>query len=145
LAELAALDRRPGAPAAAVDHLLVGEHGHVDRVPVDLALLAVDEAGLVEVEEQRLLVPVIIGLAGGEFAAPVDREAEQLQLPPHRLDVRPRPAPRMDLLLHRRILGRHPERVPAHRMEHVEAVHPFVASEDVAHHIVADVADMDAP
>ena len=35
---------RAGAPAAAVDHLLVGEHGLVDRVPVDLGGLAVDEA-----------------------------------------------------------------------------------------------------
>jgi hypothetical protein len=34
LVELAPLDQRAGAPAAAVDHLLVGEHGHVDRVPV---------------------------------------------------------------------------------------------------------------
>ena len=45
LAELAPLDRRARAPALAVDHLLVGEHGHVDRVPIDLALLAIDQAG----------------------------------------------------------------------------------------------------
>ena len=80
LAELAPLDQRARAPAAAVDHLLVGEHGHVDRVPIDLALLAIDQARLVKVEEQRLLVAVISGLAGGELAAPVEREAEPLQL-----------------------------------------------------------------
>ncbi len=57
LRQLALLDHRAGAPAAAVDHLLVGEHGHVDRVPVDLGALAVDEAGLEEIEEQLLLVP----------------------------------------------------------------------------------------
>ncbi len=34
LGELAALDQRAGAPAAPVDHLLIGEHGVVDRVPV---------------------------------------------------------------------------------------------------------------
>ena len=38
LVELALLDQRARAPAAAVDHLLVGEHGLVDRVPVDRAL-----------------------------------------------------------------------------------------------------------
>ena len=37
LRQLALLDLGAGAPAAAVDHLLVGEHGHVDRVPVHLA------------------------------------------------------------------------------------------------------------
>ena len=35
LGQLAPLDRRARAPALAVDHLLVGEHGLVDRVPVD--------------------------------------------------------------------------------------------------------------
>ena len=35
---------RAGAPAAAVDHLLVGQHRVVDRVPVDPGLLAVDQA-----------------------------------------------------------------------------------------------------
>jgi len=35
LRELAPLDRRAGAPAAAVDHLLVGEHRLVDRIPIE--------------------------------------------------------------------------------------------------------------
>src|SRR3546814_8354566 len=46
-------DQRARSPAAAVDHLLVGEHGPVDRVPVDVAFLAGDEAGGEQVEEQR--------------------------------------------------------------------------------------------
>ena len=46
LRQLALLDQRARAPAAAVDHLLVGEHGLVDRVPVDLRLLALDQARL---------------------------------------------------------------------------------------------------
>ena len=46
LRQLALLDQRAGAPAAAVDDLLVGEHGHVDRVPVHLRLLALDQARL---------------------------------------------------------------------------------------------------
>src|SRR5205085_3219253 len=91
LAELAPLDQSPRTPTAAVDDLLVGEHGHVDRVPIDLALLAVDEARLEQVEEQRLLVAVIRRIAGGEFSAPVEREAEALQLRPHRVDVLPGP------------------------------------------------------
>ena len=42
--DLALLDQRAGAPAAAVDHLLVGEHGLVDRIPVDDAGLLVGDA-----------------------------------------------------------------------------------------------------
>ncbi|HZJ12355.1 MAG TPA: class I tRNA ligase family protein, partial [Methyloceanibacter sp.] len=43
--------QRHGTTAAAVDHLLVGEHGLVDRVPVDLPRLAVDQARFQHVEE----------------------------------------------------------------------------------------------
>src|SRR3546814_7288057 len=96
LVELSPLDRRAGAPAPAVDHLLVGEHGHVDRIPVHLALLAIDETRLEEVEEQRLFVAVIIGLAGGEFPAPVEREAEALQLCPHGVDIGAGPGARSE-------------------------------------------------
>ena len=46
LRQLALLDQRAGAPAAAVDHLLVGEHGLIDRVPVHLRLLALDQPRL---------------------------------------------------------------------------------------------------
>jgi hypothetical protein len=46
-----------------------------------VASLRVDEARRVEVEEQRLFLAVIIGLAGRQLAAPVEREADPLQLP----------------------------------------------------------------
>ncbi len=51
LRQLFLLDERAGTPAAAVDHLLIGEHSVIDRVPVHLALLAVNEARLVEGQE----------------------------------------------------------------------------------------------
>ncbi len=40
LRELALLHRRAGAPALAVDHLLIGEHGLVDLIPADVCFLA---------------------------------------------------------------------------------------------------------
>lgn len=42
--DFALLDQRARTPAAAVDDLLVGQYGLVDRVPVDGAVLTVDDA-----------------------------------------------------------------------------------------------------
>src|SRR6185437_5526721 len=145
LRELAPLDRGSGAPALSVDHLLVGEHRHVDRVPIDLALLAIDQADIEQVEEERLLLPVIGRVTGRELAIPVQREANALELFAHRPDVGPGPFARMHLALHRRILGRHSERVPTHWVEHFMALHAAVAGDHVAHRVVADVAHVDAP
>src|SRR5690606_26099271 len=51
----------------------------------------------------------------------------------------------MDALFHRRVLRRHAERIPAHRVQHFVPGHPLVAGQHVAHRIVAHVADVDAP
>jgi hypothetical protein len=43
LRQFAPFHLRAGTPALAVDHLFIGQHGHVDRVPVDHRVLAVDQ------------------------------------------------------------------------------------------------------
>ena len=43
------------------------------------------------------------------------------------------------------VLGRQAERVPAERMQDVEAAHPLHARDDVADHVVADVPDVRVP
>src|SRR5690606_32463554 len=48
------------APAAAVDHLLVGQSRLVHRVPVDRAVLAIDHAFLEPAGEQPLLPAVVV-------------------------------------------------------------------------------------
>ena len=144
LIELALLDQRARAPAAPVNHLLVREHRHVDRVPVDRRFLPGDEAVRIHVEEQRLFVPVVFRLAGGQFTAPVERKAKTLQLRLHVGDVVARPAAGMDALFHGRVLGRHAEGVPAHRVEHFVAAHALVTRQHVAHRVIAHVTDMDA-
>ena len=50
----------------------------------------------------------------------------------------------MDALGHRGVLGRQAERVPAHRMQHVEALRALVARDHVAERVVAHVAHVDA-
>ena len=145
LGEHAPLDRRAGAPALALDHLLVGQHGIVDGIPVDPCFLAVGEARLPEVEEHLLLVAIVGRVAGRELAAPVERQAHHLELCLHGRDILVDPFLGMDLLLHRRVLGRQAEGVPAHGMQHVEAAGALVAGDHVALGVVAHVAHMDAP
>src|SRR3546814_3539631 len=79
--------QRPGAPAAAVDHLLVGEHGVLDGVPVHPAFLAVGQARLQEVEEHLLLVAIVARVAGCDLAPPVVAEPHASELLAHGVDV----------------------------------------------------------
>ena len=145
LVEVALLDQRARAPAAAVDHLLVGEHGLVDRVPVHFAVFARDQPGGQEVEEHLLLVLVIGRVAGRDLARPVERQPHGLELLLHRRDVGIGPFLGVDLLRHGRVLGRHAEGVPAHGVEHGIAHGALVAGHHVAHGVVAHVAHVDAP
>ncbi len=69
------LDQRAGAPTAAVDHLLVGEHGLVDGIPIDDSGLLVGNAHLQHAQEQPLIPTVVLGTAGGELSAPIQGEA----------------------------------------------------------------------
>ena len=137
--DLALLDRRARAPALAVDHLLVGEHGLVDRIPVDDAGLQVRDALLEHLEEQPLVPAVVLGVAGRELARPVDREPDRLHLRLHRRDVLARPFRRRLAGLHRGILGRQPERVPAHRHQRIHPAHAQLPVHHVVDRVVAHV------
>ena len=146
LRQVALLDQRAGAPAAPVDHLLVGEHGHVDRVPVDLGRFALDQPGAPEVEEQLLLMLVVARDRRWRSRAHQSSDRPMVfSWRLHRLDVGVGPVARIDLVVARRVFGRQAERVPAHRMQHVEAHGAAVARHHVAHRIVAHMAHMDAP
>ncbi len=138
--DLALFDHGAGAPAAAVDHLLVGEHRLVDRIPVDDLRLAVGDALVEHPQEQPLVPPVVGGIAGGDLARPVDREPHRLHLLLHVGDVVVGPARGRDAVLHRGILGRQPEGIPAHRHQHVPALHPQVPVHHVVDRVVAHVS-----
>ncbi len=121
--DFALLDGSARAPSLAVDHLLVGEHGLVDRVPVDDAALAVGDALLQHLQEEPLVPLVVLGRAGREFARPVDGPAHGETLPLHVGDVLVRPLRGSDAVFDRRVLGRQAERIPSHRHQRVLAVH----------------------
>ena len=145
LGELALLDRRARAPAAPVDHLLVGEHRLVDRIPIHLRFLARDQASFEEIEEQLLLVLVIGGIAGRDLARPVERETHRLQLRTHGCDIGVGPFRRTGIVLHGGVFRRQSKRVPAHRMENVEPARAPIARDNIAHGVVAHMAHVDAP
>src|SRR4029453_17858471 len=56
-----------------------------------------------------------------------------------------RPLLRMRACLDRGVLGGQTEPVPSKRVKYVEAAHPLHAGDDVADHVVADVADVSVP
>ena len=143
LVQRLAFDFRAGPPSLAVDHLLIGKHRLVDRIPVHDRFLAIDKALLHHVDEHGLLRTVVFGVAGRELAAPIDGESELHELLPHVGDVFPRPRPRMDVVVHRGVLCGHAERVPPHRMENVESLGLAVARYHVAHRVIAHVPHVD--
>ena len=145
LRQLAPLHLGTRAPALAVDHLLVRQNRHVDRVPVHHRILAVNQPLLHEVDEHRLLLTVILRVAGREHPAPVQPEAQRLHLRDHRVDIIVGPRLRMSARRHRRVLGRHPEGVKPHRMQNVVAGRQLVPRDHVAHRIIPHMTDMDAP
>ena len=92
-----------------------------------------------------MFVPVVFRVARRDLAGPVIGKAHALQLLAHRGDVFRGPHRGMDAAGDRRVLGRQAERVPPHRVQHVVALRPAVARDEIAHRVVAHVADMQLP
>ena len=139
LLELARLDRRPAALAAAVDDLLVGEHGLVLRAPVDRGARAVGEPALVELEEDPLGPAVVARVGGRQLARPVERDAPGAELA---LEGRDRARARgawMLAALDRVVLGRQPEGVIADRMQDAAPHAPLEVRDRVADRVVLEV------
>src|SRR6267378_1201286 len=68
------------APAvAAVDDLLVGQHGAAFGTPIDAALFSIGEATLEHAQKKPLIPTIVLGIAGGDFAAPIVAETEATQ------------------------------------------------------------------
>ena len=123
--------RVAAALALAVDHLLVGQHRAQRRAPVDRHFGHVGQPALVELEEDPLRPAIIVRVAGRDLAVPVVRKAQRPDLAAERVDVARGGVARVRAGLDRVLLGRQAERVPAHRMQDVEAAHPLVAGQNV--------------
>ena len=138
--DLALFNHRAGAPALAVDHLLIGQHGLVHRVPVDDLRLAIRDALFQHLQKQPLVPLVIRRVAGGDLAAPVDGQAQGLHLLLHVSDVLVGPLGRRHAVFQGGVFGRQTKGVPTHGHQHVVALHAQVAREHVVDGVVAHMA-----
>ena len=142
LLELALHDRGAAALAAAVDDLLVGEHGRVLRAPLDRRLGPVGEAALEQAQEDPLGPAVVLGRVGAELARPVDRDPPLAELAPERGDRALGGLARRLPGLDRVVLGRQAERVVAHRVDHLVAVAAAEVGDRVADRVALEVPDV---
>ena len=142
LLELLLLDERAAALAVAVDDLLVGEDGGVDRAPLDGRLGAVGEAALEEAKEEPLGPAVVVGVGRGDLARPVDRDAPALELLAEGVDGLARRLGGVLAGADRVVLGGQAEGVVAHRVDDVEAAAAAEVGDRVADGVVLEVADV---
>ncbi len=131
LGQLTLGDLGPAALAAAVDDLLVGQHGLVVGAPVDRAVPAVGQPALAELQEQPLGPPVVLRVARVQPPRPVEADAVPLERLVLGLDVGVGVVRRVCVVADRGVLSRQPERVPAHRVQHLVAAQPPVARDHV--------------
>src|SRR5882762_1282657 len=129
------------APAvAAVDDLLVGQHGAALGTPVDATLFAIGEAALEHAQKKPLIPTIVLRIAGGDFAAPVVAETEATENALKFVNVVASPGERMSVVLDGGVFCGQAESVPTHRVQDVEAAHALYASHHVADSVIAHVA-----
>ncbi len=144
LAHRPADDGMVAALRFAVDDLLVREHRAERGAPVDRHFRDVGEPLLVKLLENPLRPPVVLRIGRVDLAVPVVGEAERANLLAEAVDVLLRRDRGMRARFDRVLLGGEPERVPAHRVQDVEALHPLVAAEDVRRRVALGVPHVEA-
>ena len=117
----------------------LGQFGDGARLLPVVTVIAVEH-----LQERPLRPPVICGVAGHHLPVPVVRESELVELFPVTRHVLRRGdrgmLPRLDGIL----LGRKPESIEPHRMQHVEPAEPFIARIDVRSDIPQRMPDVEA-
>ncbi len=135
----------PGAPALAVNHLFVGQHRPVHRVPVHRRLGPIGQPLLQQAGEQPLFPAVVVRVAGGQLPVPVIAEAQPLELGLHVLHVGAGPLGWGNPLFDGGVLRRQAEGVPTHGLQYVLAQHALVAGDHVPDGVVAHMPHVEAP
>ena len=151
--------------AFAINHFFVRQNGAKLRTPVHqhignvseanfiriLAAISLDRLGpvrfrieprIINLEKDPLRPFEVTRIGGVDFTVPIIGETDPLQLRFEFRDVLAGGDGRMLAALDRVLLGRQPERVPAHRMEDIEPAHPFVTRDDVGGRIAFRMSDV---
>ena len=131
LAHWTALNRMVPAFGTPVYDLLVRENRAKRGTPVHRHLRDIGESLPVELLEYPLRPPVVPGVGGVDLAVPIVRKAEHADLLAEAVYVLLRRDGGMGAGLHRVLLRRQAKRIPSHRMQHIETLHPLVAAQDV--------------
>ena len=123
-------------------NLLVGQAALAARAPVDRHLAFISKAVLVKLQKNPLRPPEVTGVGGIHFARPVKREADALELLAEVIDILLGHAGRMDMVFDGIVFRRQAECVPTDGEEHVVALHPALAGDDIHGRVAARVAHM---
>lgn len=106
-----------------VNDLLIGQHGLIDWIPVDDLCFAVGDAFIEHFQEKPLVPLVVIGIAGGNLAAPVNSQPHGLHLLLHVGDIFVGPFCRRHPVFQGSVFCRQAKGIPSHGHQHIEALH----------------------
>src|SRR5208282_220485 len=142
LLEVLLADRRVGMPpTASVDDLFVGEDRAALVAPPLRPGPAVGQAAFVEHQEEPLGPLVILGRRRVDLARPVVRASGDCQLALEVGGVTRDGFRGMRSFQNRLVFRGQSERIPSHRVQHVESRHPFEAPDYVARNVVVQMTD----
>ena len=140
LLHVSLLDRIARAFTSAVaQNLLISQHCLAAWTPVDRCVVAVDEARLVELQEDPLGPPDVGGVVTLHHPAPVVDGADPPQRSREGLDVGVGMDPGVSTRLDGRVLGRQTKGVEPNGRQHPVSPHGAVADQKVSHRVVANV------
>ena len=145
LRQVPPLHGRLATLARPVLNLLVGQRGLVLRAPVGCAFGPVGQAGLEHLQEEILVPPVVLRIAGDHLPRPVVRVAHEAELAAQVLYSIVCPLARVDVVGNGGVFCGQAECVEALRVHDVVALHPLEARAHVAAREGEPVADVQVP
>ena len=132
--------------AAALAHtacgLFIGKHALAGGAPVDGHLLLIGQAFFEQLEEDPLRPFVIGWVCRVDLAAPVKGKSEGLQLLLKVRHVIARHDLRVNMVFDGIVLRGQAKSIPAHWIEHIIALQPLFACNDIQRRIGARMADV---
>ncbi len=122
--------------------LFVGQYRHIVRAPVHKGRLFISHVLGHQAGKEPLFPTIIFGFTGGHLTLPIVGKAQAFELSTHVVDIFQGPLGRRNAVFDGRILGRHPEGVPTHRLNHIFAQHALKTTDHITNGIVAHMAHM---